>query len=141
MDQIINIVPPLLYFILGIVCSIMAFKTISAKKYLRFHEEAAGKPWDNLDEPLKPVILSFLRLSGLGFLVMAILLIVCPFVNLLTPNSFYEYAIPVIGLIFCTGLFLINYSLHRKTKVDTPWKGSLYAMILLIAGIIISVFR
>jgi hypothetical protein len=139
MTSILKILPLVLYFSVGLICLVMAFKCLFCSKFLPFHEKAAGKRWDELENPLKLVILSFLRLGGLGFLIISILLIVCPIVNYFIPNIFYKYAVPGMALIFCTGLFINNYYLYKNTKADTPWKGSLYAMFVIMAGIIISV--
>jgi hypothetical protein len=141
MKEILTIIPIALYFIVGIVSLSMAIKTIHSTKYLPFHEKAADTSWDEIENPLQVVILTFLRLTGLGFLIIAILLMVCPVVNYFVPNVFYKYSIPVTGFIYCTGLFIINYSLYRKTKAVTPWKGSLSAMVIITAGIIISIFN
>jgi hypothetical protein len=140
MIEILKIIPVVLYLLVGMVSLVMAFKSLFSTKFLPFHEKAAGKLWDEIENPLKLVILSLLRLAGLGFLMISILLIVCPLVNYFIPNTFYKYSIPVIALIFCTGLFANNYYLYKKTKADTPWKRSLYAMFVIIAGIIISIF-
>ena len=88
MKGILNIIPIVLYFIVGMICLVMAIKNIFASKFLPFHEKAAGKPWNDIENPLKLVILSFLRLIGLGFLTLSILLIVCPIVNYCVPNMF-----------------------------------------------------
>lgn len=135
-----EIIPVALYFIVGIISLVMAVKALFSNKFLPFHEKAAGKQWNEIDNSLKLLILSFLRLIGLGFLIVSILLIVCPIANYFTPNKFYKYSIPVIALIFCIGLFVTNYLLYKNTKANTPWKGSLYAMVIIIAGIIISIF-
>ena len=139
MKEILKILPILLYMIVGIISMVMAVKNIFSNKLLPFQEKAANKLWDEIDNTLKTVILTLLRLVGLGFLIIAILLLVFPIINYFLPNSFYKYSVPILALIYCTGLFVINYSLYRKTKVDTPWKGSLYAMVVIIAGIIISI--
>jgi hypothetical protein len=118
----------------------MAAKSIFTDKYLPFHEKAAGRQWDEIDKPLKIVILSLLRLGGLGFLAISILLIAGSIINFCIQNDIYKYVIPVIALIYCTGLFINNYLLFKETKADTPWKGSLYAVFIIIAGIIISIF-
>jgi hypothetical protein len=138
MDEIVRIIPIVLYFLVGIISLIMVWETFFSKKFLPFHEEAAHILWDNIDYPFQQVILSLLRLSGLGFLVVSILLLVFPVVNFFIPNIFYTYSIPVLALVFCIGLFINNYLLFKKTKVDTPWKGSLYAMGILLTGIVIS---
>ena len=141
MDRIIDIIPILLYMIIGVISMVMAFKNLFSTRYLPFHEKAANKKWDEIDTSLKLVILSLLRLSGLGFLIISILLLVFPIINYFVPNIFYKYSIPIIALIYCTGLFIINFLLYRRTKEDTPWKRSLYAAMILIVGIIISILN
>jgi hypothetical protein len=139
LKEALRIIPVVLYLVVGMICSVMAFKCLGATRFLPFHEKAIGKQWDEIENSFKPVFLSLLRLVGLGFLIISILLIVFPAVTLAVPNAFDRYSIPGLALVYCAGLFLINYQLHKKTGVDTPWKGSLYALFVLIAGIIISV--
>jgi hypothetical protein len=141
MDRIVDITPILLYMIIGVISMVMGFKNLFSTRFLPFHEKAANKQWDEIDASLKLVILSLLRLSGLGFLIISILLLVFPIINYFVPNIFYKYSIPIISLIYCTGLFIINFLLYRRTKEDTPWKGSLYAAMTLIVGIIISILN
>jgi hypothetical protein len=139
MNTLLKIIPILLYIIVGAISMVMAVKSLFSTKFLSFHEKAANRPWDEIDNPLKIIILTLMRLAGLGFLVISILLLVFPIINYCTPSDFYKYSIPSLALIYCTGLFVINYLLYKKTKADTPWKGSLYAMVAIIAGIIISI--
>lgn len=134
-----KIIQVLLDIFVGIISMIMAHKNLFSDKFLPFHEKVANKKWEDIDSSLKLVLLTFMRLTGLGFLIVSILLLVFPVINYFVQNRFYEYSIPVLALIFCLGLFIINYSLYRKTKVDTPWKGSLYAVFLIFVGIIISI--
>jgi hypothetical protein len=141
MNELLKFLPLALYFLVGLISLVMAFKSVFADKYLPFHEQAAARPWNGIENPLKLVILSLLRLGGLGFLVIAILLLVFPVVTYFFPNRFFQFSIPVIALIYCTGLFINNYLLYKCTKADAPWKSSLYAMVVLVAGIIISIFN
>jgi FtsH-binding integral membrane protein len=138
MKDIIKVIPVIFYFIVGIISLIMAVKSLLSKKFISFHEQAAGKPLDNLDKPLQLVILTIMKVSGLGFFVVAILLIVFPIVNYFRRDEFIKYAIPLISIIYCTGLFLVNYYLYKETKASTPWKKSLFVIIILLAGLIIS---
>lgn len=139
MAQALKIIPVILYIIVGIISLVMAYKNLFSDRLLPFHEKAANKKWEEIESSLQIVILTFMRLTGLGFLIVSILLLVFPIVNLFYRNGFYEYFIPILALIFCFGLFLINYSLYRKTEANTPWKGSLYAVFVIIVGIIISI--
>jgi hypothetical protein len=97
MREIFKIIPIILYAIVGVVSLAMAMKNLFSTKLLPFQEEAANKKWDEIDNTLKLVILTLLRLAGLGFLIIAILLLIFPVINFFIPNSFYKYSIPVIA--------------------------------------------
>ena len=139
MKEILNIVSTLIYILVGIICLLMAFKSMFSKKYLPFHEEAAGISWDSIDKPLQNVILTILRISGLGFFIVFLFLVVCPSVNYFKPNPFIKYSTPIISSIYCFGLFLFNFSLFKQTKAKTPWIGSLIALFLILISFVISI--
>ena len=139
MKEILNIISSVLYFLAGIICLLMAYKSMSAKRYLPFHEQAAGKSWESIDKPLQYVIITILRISGLGFLVVFLLLTIFPVVNYFKPYAFIKYSIPIISFLFCFGLFIFNYKLFRKTNARTPWKGSLIAMFIILLCFVMSV--
>jgi len=130
-----------IYGFVGVISLIMAYKSLFAKKYLVFHEKAASIEWTKIDKRLQYVILTLMRISGLGFLVIALLMLVFPIVNYFIQDEFVRFSIPFLAFIFCSGLFIINYSLNKFTKSMTPWKGSLFAMIAIIAGVILSVLQ
>ena len=80
MRELLKIIPILLYAFVGVISMVMVIKNLFSTKFLPFHEKAANKPWDEIDNPLKIVILSLLRLVGLGFLIISILILVFPIV-------------------------------------------------------------
>ena len=139
--RIPEVITIVLYGFVGAVSLKMAFKNLFSKKYLSFHEKAAGRSWEEIDKPLQVVILAVMKISGLGFLMIAILLLIFPVVNQFINSEFLRYSIPIIAFLFCTGLFLVNYNLYKQTNTNTPWKRSLLAMIAIVAGIIISLLH
>jgi uncharacterized membrane protein len=141
MREIVRIVPIVLYLLVGALSSVMAYRSIFSDRLVRFHEKAAGIPWEEIDRSLQAVVLALMRVSGLGFLVVGVLLVISPVVDYFSPHLFLRYGIPLIAVMFCAGLFLVNYSLHRKASAATPLKGSLYAVLILLAGIAISSAR
>jgi hypothetical protein len=136
--KIFEIIPIFVYASVGIISLFMAFKSLSYKKFILFHEKAAAVSLEKLDKSLQSVIIAIMQVSGLGFLTTALLLLIFPMVNYFIRNEFIKYSIPIIALVFCTGLFLVNYNLHKKTKSATPWIGSLVAIFSIIIGLIIS---
>jgi hypothetical protein len=139
MKSVLDIVATGLYFILGIICLIMAVKSILSKKYLPFHEEAACKPWESIDKPIQNVIITILRISGLGFFIVFLVLTIFPIINYFRPDPFIKYSIPIISFIFCSGLFLFNYILFKQTKAKTPWIGALIGMFVILISFLFSI--
>jgi hypothetical protein len=138
MDEFLKISPLALWFLTGVISLLMAVKCLFSRKFLPFHEAAYGKPWDAIEEKLQSVILTLLKLSGLGFLVVAILLMTFPVYSYFRPGHFLKYVAPLTALIFCTGLFVVNYRLYKQTRANTPWKNSLFAMAVILLGILLS---
>jgi hypothetical protein len=64
-----------------------------------------------------------------------------PIMNYFESDKIIRFGIPIVCGIYCFGLFLANYQLHKKSGVETPWKGSLIALALILAGIIISTLQ
>jgi len=139
MKEIFNIISTLIYIFVGIICLLMAYKSIFSKKYLPFHEEAAGMSWDSIDKRLQNVIITILRISGLGFLIIFLFLSVFSIINYFKHDPLIKFSIPAISLIYCFGLFLFNFQLFRRTKAKTPWIGSIIAMIMILSGFVISI--
>lgn len=135
---VLEVIPVGLYLLVGIISLLMAYKTMFSNKLLPFQEKAAGMRWNKIDPSIQCVLIALMRVSGLGFLVMGALLIISPIVDYFAPHAFVRYAVPLISAFYCMGLFLVNYSLYKRTKAPTPWKGSLCAVLIILAGIVIS---
>ena len=138
--EILRIMAVAVYFIVGAISLVMAIRNLLSKKFMPFQEEAAGRRWDEIDGNLRPVILALMRVSGAGFLAVSLLLMVFPAYEFFYRNAFIRYSVPSIAVIYCSCLCAANYSLHRLTGADTPWKKSLFAMLLIAAGIALSAF-
>jgi len=127
MNHIPALLSLVIYLILGIICLVMALKTISTKKFLPFHEKAAAKDWQTIDLPLQQVIITLF-----------LFLFIFPIMNYLKPEPELKFLIPIIPFIFCLGLFVFNYSLYKKTNVKTPWRGALISMVIIVLGFYLS---
>jgi hypothetical protein len=134
-----QVVATCLYAFVGIISLVMALKSLRATKFLPFHEAAAAQPWSELGTGLQAVILSLLRLSGMGFLIVAVQLGVAAVAVNFRPSLVVTWVLPLISLVFCVGLYGVNLRLHRRTGARTPWRGSLYAAIAIAAGLVVSI--
>ena len=130
-----------LYALVAVIALVMALESLRARKFLRFHEAAAAQPWDELGPGVQAVILSLLRLTGLGFLLVALQLAIAAVAGDFHPSLVVTLALPLLSLLFCAGLCAVNFQLHRRTGAATPWRGSLYAAIAIAAGLVVSIVR
>ena len=138
MSTLLQVVATCLYGLVAVIALVMALESIRAGRFLRFHEAAAAQPWDALGAGVQAVILSLLRLSGLGFLIVALQLAIVAVAGNFDPGLVVTLALPLLSLLFCAGLCAINLRLHRRTGAGTPWRGSLYATIAVAVGLVAS---
>lgn len=139
--MVLQIVVTCLYAIVAIVALAMALKSLRARELLPFQEAAAAQPWGELGVGLQAVILSLLRMSGLGFLIVALQLGVVAVAGNFHEGLVVTLILPLLSLLFCAGLCSVNLRLHRQTGAQTPWRGSLYAAIAITVGLVVSMLR
>ena len=139
MKEILNFIVVALYLSVGVISFKMAVNNLFAKEYLGFHKNVTKKSWSDVDRSMQFVIIFLMRLTGLGFLMTAILLTVFPIVNLFASSFIGTYLTPMVALVFCFGLFVNNYSLYKKSVVNTPWHASLIASGLILFGLLLSI--
>jgi hypothetical protein len=140
MKAILGLTSMVLFCLVGLVCLFMAYKTIRAKKFLPFHEETAGKKWEELDSGMQETILALTTLSGLGFLITGLLLSVIFVIGYFHSDRLVLIAIPILAILFCARLSLLNYRLYKRTNANTPWQSSLVALGILIVAFGLSFF-
>jgi hypothetical protein len=139
LNTLLQILATCLYGFVAIIAVVMALKSLRAREYLPFQGAAAAQPWSEVGAGLQAVILSLLRLSGLGFLIVALQLMVVAVAGNFDPGLVVTLALPLLSLLFCAGLCVVNLRLHRQTGAQTPWRGSLYAAIAIAAGLVLSI--
>jgi hypothetical protein len=140
LKDILSIASIVLFFIVGVICLFMAYSTIFAKRYLPFHEQGAGMKWEEHGAGLQATILSLIQLSGLGFLVVGLMLALLPLLNFYDHSLVLSVSIPILALVFCAGLLYFNFQFHKKTRADTPWKGTIAAMLFIVIAFVLSLF-
>jgi hypothetical protein len=120
--------------LVGFVALTMARNGLTAKRLRPFHQAAAGRSWEDVPAGEQSVALALTRALGLGFLVAGSALVAAAITALLH-SDVATYALAGTGLVFCTGLGIINWRLTQETSVGTPWKGSLYAAFAIVVTV------
>jgi hypothetical protein len=130
-----------LYAVVGVTSLVMALKSFRASEFLPFHAAAAGQRWETVGDGLKAVVVALLRVSGLGFLIAGLQLIVVSVAINMRPDPVVAFVLPSLSLLFCVGLCAVNYQLFSRTGARTPWRGSLYAAVAIVVALGLSLGR
>lgn len=114
----------------------MAWKGLTARGLLPFHQAGTGREWTDLSPDERSVATALTRSLGLGFLSAGLALLAAG-VTAAVGQSVATVSLAGVGLVFCAGLAVINRQLHQDTSVGTPWKQSLYAVVAILAALVL----
>jgi hypothetical protein len=108
-------------------------------KFMPYHQEALNKPWQQLDQNLRVLLIGLMRTAGGGLLAtgtsVAILLLI-PF----RAGEFWSiYSIPVIGLLVAIPTLYATALIRLRTHAHTPVVASSLGVGLLVIGFILSI--
>ncbi|HEY3408043.1 MAG TPA: hypothetical protein VGK53_07725 [Propionicimonas sp.] len=131
---VLQAVSMVLFTLVASVAATMAWKGLTAKGLLPFHQAAAGRGADTLTPSEQSVAVALTRSLGLGFAVVTLSLVAV--VAAEAAGQRWTMVVgAVVALAFCSGLAVINRRLARESGVGTPWKQSLYGVAAIAIGL------
>ena len=108
-------------------------------EFMPYHAVAIGVKWTELRPEFQTLFLALLRVSGGGWLATAVsmgILVVIPFRR----NEYWSrWAIPLIGLSAAIPTLYATLLVKARTPASVPWFGAAAAILLLIAGFVLSI--
>jgi hypothetical protein len=125
--SVLQAISMVLFTLVAYIAATMAWKGLTAKGLLPFHQAASGRDGDTLTPSGQSVTVALTRSLGLGFAVVTLSLLAAV-AGEAAGQLWTMVAGAVVALAFCSGLAVINRRLSRETGVGTPWKQSLYAV-------------
>jgi hypothetical protein len=131
---VLQAVSMVLFTLVAYVAATMAWKGLTAKGLLPFHQAATGRGADTLTPSEQSVAVALTRSLGLGFAVVTLSLLAAV-AGEAARQVWTTVAGAVVALAFCSGLAVINLRLARASGVGTPWKQSLYAVAAIAIGL------
>ena len=131
---VLQVVSMVLFTLVAYVAATMAWKGLTAKGLLPFHQAATGRGADTLTPSERSVAVALTRSLGLGFAVVTLALLAAV-AGEATRQLWTMVAGAVVSLAFCSGLAVINRRLALASGVGTPWKQSLYAVAAIAIGL------
>ena len=114
---------------------------LSRTQFMPYHAVALGKSWADIDQPLQTLILAGMKTGGGADLAIALamgILLLIPFRQGLL---WARWTIPVVGLVGEVPVLYATLSITFNTPATPPWVSVLLIVVLLIAGLVLSMER
>lgn len=137
--QVLRLVSLALSLLVSLVSLRMAVKGLFAREWLPFHGAAAGVGWDSLAPRVQRLLVFLVRMAGLGFLALFLLLASIPTYLFWHPDRLVGLATLGVGATYCAGLGVLTHRLHHDAGVRTPWRESFLAAGALALAALLSI--
>ena len=107
-------------------------------EFLPFHSDAIQKPWESLSQPTQVLYLGMMRTEGAGFLSSALAIGILLFIPFKKCEIWSYWAMSAIGIVEHVPGLIGAYNTSQATPASSPWQLSLLGIVLLLAGLILS---
>lgn len=137
-NKAVKIICIIIFWITTIAGFIFAAMYLFRPEFMPYHEVAIGKPWNEMNEEYRVLIIALMRVSGGGWLATAVgmlLLLLIPF----RKGRYWAYfGIPTIGLAALVPTFLATIIVKTRSAAVPPYILAAILIGLLIISIILS---
>lgn len=110
-------------------------------QFMPYHAVALGKSWAEVDTASQILLLAALRIIGGAWLATALAMGVMLLIPFKQGVQWARWVIPVIGLVAESPALYATLSVTFNTPATPPWVAIAFIIVLLIAGLILSLER
>lgn len=129
-----------LYGITSILGFIFAFIYLFRPEFMPYHAIAVGKEWSEVAPEFQVLILALMRVSGGGWLGVAIGILICLIAYIRTGKSWVHPSILFIGLAGLIPTLLATLLVKNNSPANPPWYAAAIGISVLIIAFILSFF-
>jgi hypothetical protein len=126
------------YGVVAVASMVVGAVYLFRPTFMPHHQDAAGKPWEELEPRLQVLILGLMRAAGGGFLgagIAAAFLLAIPFRD---GDAWSHFAIPGIGLATALPMLYATVLIRSRTGARTPVLPGAICVVLILAGVALS---
>ena len=114
--------------------TIAALRFILSKSFLPYHQQVTGIKWEDIPVSMQTLILTLMRVCGIGAAIVAGISALSGIISLLWPNQVLTTVFGICIVLYWFGMFCITAHVHKKTNADTPYILSLMVFIVSLMG-------
>lgn len=110
-------------------------------EFMPYHSAAVGVEWSQLDPKFQTLFLALMRVCGGGWLAVAAAMAVLLAVPFRRNEPWSRWAIPLVALCAAIPTLYATLLVKSRTPASPPWFGAVAAILLVIAGFMLSLPR
>lgn len=122
-----------------VVMALIGCLYIFSNEFMPFHSDIIQTPWENVGTSEKILYLGMMRTEGAGFLASAVAISILLAIPFREGKVWSYWAIPTIGIVEYLPTLIATFYVSRVTQASPPWPLILFAILLLLAGLVLSI--
>lgn len=111
-----------------------ALRFLVSKSFLPYHQQVTGIKWPDIPASMQVLILTLMRVCGIGAAIVAGISALSGIISFLWPNQVLTFAFGICVVLYWFGMFCITANVHKKTNADTPYILSLMVFLISLMG-------
>ena len=114
-----------IFLVAGAVDISLGATYFCSKRFMSYHAEAVGTPWQELDAGVQTLVLALMKLAGGGWFALGVVTIALALAAVKTRSVLARWTLPVGTLISWSASFAATWGVYQATGASTPWGPSL----------------
>ncbi len=119
----------LTYLVIGFVDLVLAYIYLSADRFLAYHAQAMGRPWEDVGPGTQAIVLALMKVAGGGWITLGFFTIAIAAQAWIRGGSLARWALPMGTLLFYVPTLGATWTVYSETGAQAPWVPSLVAIV------------
>lgn len=130
-----NIIAVICFSMVSLIGIVFAFLYLFRRSFMPYHADAVEKSWEDLDGRNRVLITALMRVSGGGWLASSLAIACLMYLYILEGDPIASFALVIIGLAVCIPTLAATLIVKRRTKAKPPVFAVVFAIVLLLTGL------
>ena len=112
---------------------------LARPRFMPYHQEALGMPWDQVDPRLQSLVLGLMRTAGGGLVASAVAIAIMLCIPFRAGEAWPRFSIPIVGFATAGPALYATVLVRRRTGARSPVPAAAAGVGLIVLGIVFSI--
>lgn len=134
----LGIILSVIYGLVSLLGFIFAYMYLSRPEFMPYHAVAVGREWSEVAKEYQVLILALMRVSGGGWLGVAIGILICLIAFIRTGKSWTHISVLLIGLSGLVPTLIATLMVKSGSPANPPWYAAAIGIAVLVIAFLLS---